>query len=55
MNLAACESPNYPNGNSDDTHLQDKGAHAVAELALAEFARQRTALAALLKSVPSAP
>ena len=55
MDLAAGESPNYPNGNSDDTHLQDKGAHTVAEIALAELARQRTALAALLKSVPSPP
>lgn len=55
MNLAPGESPNYPNGNSDDTHLQDKGAHVVAEIALAEFARQRTPLAAWLKSVPSPP
>jgi lysophospholipase L1-like esterase len=55
LNLAPGESPNYPNGNSDDTHLQDKGAHVVAEIALADVARQQTPLAALLKSVPSPP
>ena len=52
LNLAAGESPNYPNGNMDNTHLHDKGAHAVAELALAELTRQRTPLAALLDHVP---
>jgi lysophospholipase L1-like esterase len=53
MNLAAGESPNYPSGNSDNTHLQEKGARAVADLALAELARQRTALATLLRQVPN--
>ena len=52
LNLGAGESPNYPNGNMDNTHLHDKGAHAVAELALAELARQRAPLAALLDRVP---
>ena len=52
MNLAAGESPNYPNGNSDNTHLQEQGARAVAALALAELARLRNPLAALLDHVP---
>jgi lysophospholipase L1-like esterase len=53
MNLAAGESPNYPSGNTDDTHLQEKGAHRVAEIALADLARQRTPIAALLEKVPA--
>jgi hypothetical protein len=52
MNLSPGQFPNYPNGNSDDTHLQDKGAHKVADLALADLARQRNAVAALLREVP---
>lgn len=52
MNLSPGQFPNYPNGNTDDTHLQERGAHVVAELALAELARQRAPLAALLESVP---
>jgi len=53
MNLAPGESPNYPNGNTDNTHLQEKGARTIADLTLAELARQRTPLAALLEHVPS--
>ena len=52
MNLASGEHPNYPQGNADDTHLQEKGARKVADIALAELARQRSALAALLDAVP---
>lgn len=52
LNLAAGESPNYPNGNSDNTHLQEKGARIVADIALADLARQRAPVAALLDHVP---
>jgi lysophospholipase L1-like esterase len=52
MNLAPGEYPNYPSGSSDDTHLREQGARIVADIALAELARQRTPLAALLKQVP---
>jgi lysophospholipase L1-like esterase len=53
LNLSPGQFPNYPNGNSDDTHLQERGAHIVAEIALADLARQRVALAALLEHVPA--
>ncbi|HKU42060.1 MAG TPA: rhamnogalacturonan acetylesterase [Polyangiales bacterium] len=52
LNLAPGESPNYPSGNSDNTHLQEKGARIVADLALADLARQRASIAALLDRVP---
>jgi pectinesterase len=52
MNLAPGESPNYPSGNTDDTHLQEKGARVVADIAMAELARQRVPLAASLRRVP---
>lgn len=53
MHLAPGEYPAYPDGVTDDTHLQDKGAHVFAELALADLARQRSAVAALLDHVPA--
>lgn len=52
MNLALGEHPNYPMGSADDTHLQERGAHIVAQLALADLARQRTPIAALLDHIP---
>jgi lysophospholipase L1-like esterase len=52
LNLSPGQFSNYPNGNSDDTHLQERGAHVVAEIALADLARQRAPIAALLESVP---
>jgi hypothetical protein len=55
LNLAAGQFPNYPDGNSDNTHLQEKGARAVAQLILADMYRQRLALAYLLEAVPQAP
>jgi pectinesterase len=55
MNLAAGESPNYPSGNMDNTHLQERGARKLAELALAELARQGAPLASLLERVPAPP
>jgi pectinesterase len=55
LNLAAGESPNYPNGNSDDTHLQERGARAVCQLALADIYAQGLPLGNLLKAAPKAP
>lgn len=55
MDLAPGQFPNYPNGNTDDTHLQDKGAHTIAQLLLADMYRQAFPLAYLLKAVPLAP
>jgi lysophospholipase L1-like esterase len=55
MNLAAGESPNYPTGNSDNTHLQEKGARLVAQMILADLYRQNLAPGTLAKTVPVAP
>ncbi|MET0342750.1 MAG: rhamnogalacturonan acetylesterase [Polyangiales bacterium] len=55
MNLAPRESPNYPGGNQDDTHLQERGARAVAQLVLADLARQQLPLGSLVKAVVKAP
>jgi lysophospholipase L1-like esterase len=55
MDLAPGQFPNYPNGNTDDTHLQDKGAHLVAQMILADMYRQAFPIAFLLKAVPQAP
>jgi lysophospholipase L1-like esterase len=49
MNLAPGEFPNYPSGNADDTHLQDKGAHVIAEIALDELVRQGSPVAGWLE------
>lgn len=49
---ACASAPNHPMDNADDTQLQESGARKVADLALAERARQRTPLAALLARVP---
>jgi lysophospholipase L1-like esterase len=43
MNLAAGEFKNYPNGNSDSTHLQMRGATAVAQLFVNEVKKQNIA------------
>jgi lysophospholipase L1-like esterase len=40
MNLAAGEWPNYPNGNTDNTHLQERGAKVIAQLIVDAIARQ---------------
>jgi lysophospholipase L1-like esterase len=55
MDLAPGQFPNYPNGNTDDTHLQEKGARAIAQLILSDMYRQAFAVAHLLKAVPQAP
>jgi lysophospholipase L1-like esterase len=41
LNLAAGEWPNYPSGNTDNTHLQERGAKAVAQLIVNDIARQK--------------
>jgi hypothetical protein len=55
MDLAPGQFPNYPNGNTDDTHLQEKGARAIAQLILSDMYRQAFPLAYLEKAVPQAP
>jgi lysophospholipase L1-like esterase len=55
MNLAVGQSPNYPEGNSDNTHLQEAGARAIATLVLADFARQGLPIGRLVATVPEAP
>ena len=53
--LTAGQSPNYPDGVTDNTHLQEKGALAIGQLAMADAYKQKLPLAAWLKSVPVAP
>jgi lysophospholipase L1-like esterase len=55
MNLAVGQFPNYPDGNSDNTHLREEGARAIAELILADFVRQDLPIGRLLKAVPEGP
>ena len=55
MNLAAGQFPNYPDGNSDNTHLREEGARAIGQLILADFARQGLPIGRLLKAIPDAP
>jgi lysophospholipase L1-like esterase len=55
MDLAVGESPNYPAGNVDNTHLQERGARTIAELILADFARQALPIGHLVMTVPIAP
>jgi lysophospholipase L1-like esterase len=55
MDLAVGQFPNYPAGNTDNTHLQEGGAHAVAELILADFARQELPIGRLPMIPPVAP
>ena len=53
--LSAGQFPNYPNGNTDNTHLQENGARTIAQLILADMARQQLAPGRLTKVVPKAP
>jgi hypothetical protein len=53
--LAAGESPNYPDGVTDNTHLQEAGARKIGELVAYDAYQQRLTLASLLKAVPVAP
>ncbi len=53
--LAAGQWPNYPSGVTDNTHLQEKGARAIGQLAMADAYTRRLPLAGLLKDAPGAP
>jgi lysophospholipase L1-like esterase len=53
--LAAGASPNYPTGVTDNTHLQEKGALAIGQLAMADAWAQKLSIASFLKAVPIAP
>jgi len=55
LELAPGQFPNYPAGNSDQTHLQEVGARTVAELILADSARQGLPFGNLVKSVVASP
>lgn len=55
MDLAPGQFPNYPSGNTDNTHLQEKGARTIGALILADAYRQMLPFAHLLKAVPQAP
>jgi lysophospholipase L1-like esterase len=55
MILAAGQSPNYPNGVTDNTHLQETGARAIGQLAMADAYARRLPLAGLLEGMPVAP
>ncbi|MBI5091881.1 MAG: rhamnogalacturonan acetylesterase [Candidatus Hydrogenedentes bacterium] len=43
------ESPNYPEGKEDSTHLREAGAREVAKLAVAEIRKQNLPIAGYLK------
>ena len=53
--LTAGQSPNYPDGVTDNTHLQEKGALAIGQLAMADAYKQKLPISAWLKAVPVAP
>jgi hypothetical protein len=55
MDLAAGQFPNYPDGNQDNTHLQEIGARTIARIILADLARQSSPIARLLQQAPVAP
>jgi lysophospholipase L1-like esterase len=53
--LAPGEFPNYPDGNTDNTHFQEVGARKLGQLVAYDAYRQRLTLASYLKAVPAAP
>lgn len=53
--LAAGQSPNYPAGVTDNTHLQEAGARAIGKLAMADAYAQKLPFAGFLKAAPVAP
>jgi lysophospholipase L1-like esterase len=55
MDLAAGQFPNYPTGNTDNTHLQETGARIVSRLFTSDAYQRKLPIAAALKAVPSAP
>jgi lysophospholipase L1-like esterase len=54
MNLDPGQYPNYPDGNSDDTHLREAGAQIVAEMFVADAYGQGIAPGTLAKTAPVA-
>lgn len=55
MELSAGQFPNYPDGNSDSTHLQETGARLIGRMAMADAYQQKLTLATYLAAVPTAP
>jgi pectinesterase len=53
--LQAGQYPNYPNGVTDNTHLQEQGARKIGQLAMADTYARRLPIAELLKGMPVAP
>ncbi|WP_437577581.1 rhamnogalacturonan acetylesterase [Sorangium sp. So ce887] len=53
--FTAGQSPNYPSGVTDNTHLQETGARAIGQLAMADAYQQELTLASHLKAIPVAP
>jgi lysophospholipase L1-like esterase len=53
--LAAGESPNYPDGVTDNTHFQESGARILGRHVAYDAYRQRLTFASYLKAVPTAP
>jgi hypothetical protein len=53
--LAAGASPNYPDGVTDNTHLQEYGARKIGQLAMADAYSRRLPLSTLLRSAVVAP
>ena len=55
MDLAAGQFPNYPSGNTDNTHLQETGARIIARLFNSDAYRQKLPVASNLSAIPVAP
>jgi pectinesterase len=55
MDLASGEFPNYPSGNTDNTHLRETGARVVDKLFDYDAYQQQLAIAADLSAVPTPP
>ena len=53
--LSAGQSPNYPSGVTDNTHLQEFGARAIGRLTMADAYSRKLSVATLLNAVPTAP
>ena len=53
--LAPGEFPNYPDGNTDNTHLQEFGARKIGQLAMADAYAQGLTLSSYLAAVPVSP
>ncbi|WP_437813520.1 hypothetical protein [Sorangium sp. So ce1078] len=53
--FTAGQTPNYPSGVTDNTHLQETGARAIGQLTMADAHQQELTLASHLKAIPVAP